>query len=347
MYKFIVPVMLLFFISCCQKEEPVVLPKGKGVYIMNEGNFNFSNGEISFYNPDTKEVSDNLFQASNGFSLGDVVQSMPVKDSIGFIVVNNSHKIEVVRIPSLQKIRTIDIAGSSPRYFLPVNDSLALVTELYAPKIWVINYLTGLVVRTITTTGWTENMVMIDNSVYVQQKKVFGMGSTSAALLQVNLNTFSVQHAVSFNGRDVNGIVRDKFNRIWVAVDEDSAQSLPAGFYCFDRNLMEQKSFFYSHYNHHPSRLCADSKKEQLYFADQDIFRFSINDNALPVSAFIAASGKNIYSLDIHPATDEVYFSDAIDFVQRSMIYRYDKQGLFIHSFHAGVISGNFSFVYE
>lgn len=347
MYKVVLPILLLVFIASCKKEDTVELPKDKGVYILNEGNFNFGNGEISIYDPDKKVVSNNLFQTANSYSLGDVVQSMYVKDSVGFIVVNNSRKIEVVKLPSMQKIKTINIPASSPRYFLPLNDSVAFVTELYVNKIWVLNYVTGNVVTTITTQGWTENMLLIDNAVYVQQKKVFGVSGTSAALLQINTGNYSILNSISFNGRDVNGIIKDKLNRIWVAVDEDSTQNLHAGFYCFSQNLAEQKSFFYSNYNHHPSRLCIDSKGEQLFYADKDICSFSIDAIATPSIPFIPASGKNIYALAVHPVSDEIYFSDAIDFVQNSMIYRYDKQGALIHSFTAGVISGNFSFVYE
>ena len=317
------------------------------MYILNEGNFNFGNGEVSVYNTDTKQVTNNLFQTANSYSLGDVVQSMYVQDSLAYIVVNNSRKIEVVKLPSFQKKRTIAIPASSPRYFLPLNDSIALVTELYAKKIWVLNYLTGNIVTTITTQGWTENMLMINNSVYVQQKKIFGVAGSSAALLQINISNYSIQNTVSFNGRDINGIAKDKLNRIWVAVEEDSTQNLHAGFYCLDENLAEQKSFFYSNYNHHPSRLCIDSKGEQLYFADKDVYRFSINVSTMPSSNFISAAGKNIYSLAVHSVSDEIYFSDAIDFVQNSIIYRYDTQGTLIHSFTAGVISGNYSFVYE
>ncbi len=338
---------LFVFISSCHKEQDPVLPTAKGVYIINEGLFNFGQAEVSFYNPADNAVSNNLFKSSNGYSLGDVGQSMFIQDSTGYIVVNNSAKVEVVRLPSFQRIRTISIAGSSPRSFYPVNDSIAYVTELYAKKIWVINYLTGNLVTSIAAEGWTENIVKAGNDIFVQQKINDLVSGSYATLLKVNPTTHTAQHTTTFGGRDVNGIAKDKLDRIWVAVDEDTALGLYAGFYCYDRNLAEQKSFFYSSYNHHPGNLCIDAAGENLFFSDKDVFTFSINSSQLPQVSFINATGKNIYCMGVDPATDDVYISDALDYVQPSAIYRYNKSAGLVHSFTAGVIAGNFAFTHE
>src|ERR1700741_3957576 len=44
-------IVLLLIISSCHKDASPDLPTDKGVYIVNEGLFNFGQGEISFYNP--------------------------------------------------------------------------------------------------------------------------------------------------------------------------------------------------------------------------------------------------------------------------------------------------------
>src|ERR1043165_936412 len=317
--------LLIGLISGCDKEKPQPLPTSKGVFVINEGLFNFGQGEVSFYDPVSNEVTNNLFHTANNYLLGDVAQSMFIKDSVGFIVVNNSAKIEVVKIPSLQHIRTIPIAGSSPRNFLPVNDSIAYVTELFAKKIWVVNYQTGVTVTTVTTGGWTEDLFKIDNDVFVSQKINSLVAGSFATILKINTATHSEQHNVTFGGRDVTGMVKDKLDRIWVAVD--SAPGLYGGFYCFDENMVEQKSFFFSDYSHNPSRLCINSTGDRLLFVDKDVFGFSISDNAVPTSSTIAGSVMNIYTMAVDPATDDIYISDALDYIQSSKIYRYDKNG--------------------
>src|SRR4051812_27111387 len=117
MSKQILWLVIITVLASCHKDQAPLIPESKGVYIMNEGNFNFGNGEVSFYDPGTNEVSNSLFHTANGYSLGDVVQSMYIKDSLAFIVVNNSQKIEVVKIPSFKQVRAITISRSNPRNF--------------------------------------------------------------------------------------------------------------------------------------------------------------------------------------------------------------------------------------
>ncbi|PIZ05881.1 MAG: cell surface protein, partial [Flavobacteriales bacterium CG_4_10_14_0_8_um_filter_32_5] len=47
----------------------------------------------------------------------------------------------------------------------------------------------------------------------------------------------------------------------------------------------------------------------------------------------------------INPYSNNIYISDAKDFVQNSSILRYSKNGLLLGSFQAGIISGGFLFL--
>jgi hypothetical protein len=360
MHRIAFHLFLIAMVSSCDKNHAPALPASPGVYIINEGNFNFGNGEVSFYDPVTNELNNDNFQIANGYMLGDVAQSMFIKDSLGFIVVNNSQKIEVVKIPSLKKVGTIPMHDSNPRNFFPLNDSIAYVTELYAKKIWILNYKAGFIIGSISTDSWTEKIIGIGSELFVQQKILSTVPASFATLIRINTSANTAFHNNTFGGRDVNGMVKDKLNRIWIAVDEDTARGLYAGFYCFDRNLVEQKSFFFTSFNHHPLRLCVDSKGEKLFYADKDVYSFSIDDTHIPSTSLIQGNGANIYAMDIDPSTDDIYLSDALDFVQQSRIYRYDKdfvqqsriyrydkRGTLVHSFTAGIISGNFAFRHE
>ena len=64
---------------------------GDGLFICNEGNFQYGNATLSYYNPETKTVQNEIFYRANAMKLGDVCQSMIIRDGIGWVVVNNSH----------------------------------------------------------------------------------------------------------------------------------------------------------------------------------------------------------------------------------------------------------------
>ncbi len=65
---------------------------------------------------------------------------------------------------------------------------------------------------------------------------------------------------------------------------------------------------------------------------------------AVPTTVFSAGASRNFYGLGVDPANGDVYAADALDYVQASHIYRYDKSGNLLGTFNAGIITGNFSF---
>lgn len=69
--------------------EELSLPAG-GVFVVSEGNFQYGNSSLSYYDPSTCTVSDGLFYRANGMKLGDVAQSMTLYGDLGWICDHNS-----------------------------------------------------------------------------------------------------------------------------------------------------------------------------------------------------------------------------------------------------------------
>jgi len=48
------------------------------------------------------------------------------------------------------------------------------------------------------------------------------------------------------------------------------------------------------------------------------------------------------YGLEVDPVTSDIYVSDAIDFTQRGVVYRFQSNGVPIDTFQAGIVPGAF-----
>lgn len=341
---FLFLVFLTALYSCNKENAQPSIPSTAGVYICNEGTFNFGNAEVSFYNPVEQNISNGLFRAANHYSLGDVAQSFYIRDSLGFIVVNNSQKIEVVQLPSFQKIRTITIPGSSPRYFHALNDSIAYVTELYAAKIYVIHYQKGTVLTEITPVSrWTERILPFGNEVLVEERNLDAYPASTAGFVIINPANHSIIQRYTFNGSNINGLVKDKNHHVWLLMAEDTFTNTTASLIQLNNDLSINQTFQFA-IGQSPSMLRINGTGDEIYFVNHGVYRMPIGATDLPDIPLFANNNRNIYGLDIDPQSGDIYLSDALDFVQSSRIYRYDKNGTLIHSFTAGVISGNFTF---
>ena len=87
---------LLLMAGCMKWEyglEETLESASSGLFITCEGNFQYGNASLSFYDPATGEVENEIFYRANGMKLGDVAQSMIIRDGVGWIVVNNHHVI--------------------------------------------------------------------------------------------------------------------------------------------------------------------------------------------------------------------------------------------------------------
>jgi len=91
-----------------------------------------------------------------------------------------------------------------------------------------------------------------------------------------------------------------------------------------------------------PTRLCLDG--DMLYFLNRGVWRMNVNDDRLPLRAFIEDRETIYYGIAIDPATSEVYVADAIDYRQQGMVYRYSPDGELLDEFRVGIIPGGFCF---
>ena len=88
---------------------------GRGLFITNEGNFQYGNATLSYYDPATKKVENEVFYRANAMKLGDVAQSMTTHNDLGWIVVNNSHVVFAIDLGTFKEVgRITNLAAVYP-----------------------------------------------------------------------------------------------------------------------------------------------------------------------------------------------------------------------------------------
>jgi YVTN family beta-propeller protein len=331
----------LFFVSC-EKDKPANLENGPlflsgtgGVFLANEGVYQGGNASVSYYDPHTNSVINDAFTGINGRALGDICQSI---NSIGdklYIVVNNSGKIEVCDKRTLQSEKTLT-GFTSPRYMLSVDSTKAYVSDLFSNAITVVNTSTNTIVNTIPLAGSTEKMLLLGTNVYVTNYY-------SDFLYVINTLTDAVTDSILIS-KGALSIAGDVNGQIWVLCSGDY-QSVNGAIHRVDP---VSKSVTFSHLlsaTDGLSRLCMSPGKDTLYFLYHDVLRMAVTDQVFPASSFISAAGKNFYGLGVDPLKNEIYVSDAVNFTQAGVVYRYDCNGNLLFSFTAGINPGEFLFL--
>ena len=88
----------------------------------------------------------------------------------------------------------------------------------------------------------------------------------------------------------------------------------------------------------------ADELKSEVRipFLNSGVYQMPISASSLPSSPFITQGSKSFYALGVDPASGVIYVADAIDYVQKSSVYRYTSQGVLLNTFKAGIITGDF-----
>lgn len=339
--------ILLVFVGCMKDDEWIkshqtvtLLPNG--VFIINEGNFMYGNASLSFYDPATRIVKNDLFYNTNGLPLGDVAQSMVIQGNLGYIVINNSGKIYVIDTSNGKYVGKIT-GLTSPRYIHFVNSEKAYITDLYAGEITIVNPKTHQIINTILTPGHasTEQMVQWNNFIFVS------CWSFDNTVLVIDTRSDSIVNEIK-TGKQPGGMVLDKNNKIWVLCDGGWAKSgtttrIPMLQQINPATQLIEKSFTLTA-DANPSRLAVNGAGDSLLFINDGIWKVSVNQVTIGDHPFLPATNHLYYSLAVDPQTSEIYLSDAIDYSQRGIIYRYSSQGAKIDSFKTGIIPGAFCF---
>lgn len=305
-----------------------------GVFITNEGNFQWGNASVSFFDKETQAVIEDAYGPANGTSIGDVCQSMVLHNGKGYVVMNNSGKVVVVDPGSFAELAVIT-GFQSPRYFLPVGGNKAYVTDYYAGKIAVVDLVNNTITGHIPSSGTTQEMALTGGKAYV-------VNETRGEVHVIDPVTDAVTDTIVVS-KGANSIVVDANGKLWVACTGGGGTA-PSLKRIDPATATVEAGFNYANSANNPWRLRINGTADTLYFFKGGLYRMAIGDESAPVSAFIPANDRNLYGLGVDPSDGTIYLADALDYTQRGVIYRYRPDGSLLGTFHVGINPSGFCF---
>jgi hypothetical protein len=339
----IILVSLLIF-SSCKKDEPE--EKGtysSGVFVINEGAFQTGTGTITFFEPQSRVSTPEIFQKENGFNvLGNIAQSMTLVDDKGYILINNASKIEVVTADDFKSLTTIN-GIDQPRSMLAINNSKAYVSAWGADgtsgKIHVLDLSTNTIEKSIETGGGPEKMIQDGNDIYITKSGGFGRDSR---VLVLNVLNDEITDTINVGDNPI-GIVKGLGNEIWVLCRGHNDFSDPLnntnGVLILIRNKTIADQFTLSN---GANELVINRARTTLYFTmDGKIMKHDFDDLVFENEVFV---NQGFYALAVDPSSDNLYCADAKDFASNGEVIIYGSDGIQIEMFEAGIVPSDFAF---
>ncbi len=346
---------VLVFSACKDDPKPTPEPTSASRILMGaEGLEIGGTGTMNFYDPMQKVMERNIFQKTNTYTMGNILQSFLVDGDLTYLVLNGSAEIIVVKSDDFTFVRKIKGFGA-PRQIMKVADNKFYVTDWQIEGIHVLNPSNGNIKKTLWTGLGPESMVLKDNIAIVANG---GDGLIDSNLTFINTDVDTVIDFIRA-GNNPNSMQLTEDNQLWVLcsgiADQNPSASIPGELVSFnlDMDSIEYEidsvnkvnALTFSDNLMRPKQLKMGPDGQYLYFLDNvqdaNLMRYDTAMSFAPTSPYIAGS---FYGLGVDLSRHEIYLSDDKDRIENGEVLRYDKDGGQIDVQTVGIIPSSFGF---
>ncbi|MGM0588839.1 MAG: YncE family protein [Bacteroidota bacterium] len=331
-------ILLVSFTACSDNSDDG--PSISGIYVVNEGNFNQGNASVTVYNAEAQDVVQQAFESQNNRPLGDVANNITRIEDRLYIVVNNSHKIEVVNPDDLSSIGTISIPEQgSPRNIVKARDGIAYVTNLYANTVSIVDLESLSVTGSIGVGNNPEGIAVANQRAFVANS---GLGSGNTVTV-IDVTTDEVINTLDV-GDNPTDMVKDAADRIWLVCTgayndySDPNDDTPGFLYVINSGTTSITNSI--ELGGHPSDIAISNNEGKVFILNEGIQIIRTSDLKLEATW---ALNRSLYALGVSETNKTyVYGADPKNYAQQGMAIKYDMNGVPVDSFDTGIIPGSF-----
>lgn len=340
----------------------------RGFYLVNEGNMGSNKCTLDYFDYFTGLYARNFYAERNPHvvkELGDVGNDIGIYGSKLYVVVNCSHKVEIMDAYSGARLGQVDIPNCRYIRFYRGKAYVSsyvgpVLIDPSAPKgaIFEVDTTSFAVTRKVSVGYQPEEMEILDDYMYVANSGGYRAPNYD--------NTVSVVQMVDFKqvqqipvGINLHRLKKDRYGKLWVTSRGDY-QTRPSRLYVMQKkpgyNQMvvtdtlaiacSNMAFFgdYMYYyatewnNFSASNTISygiiDVRTKQV-LADNFISDGTEHDITIP------------YGIAIHPETGDIFITDAKNYVSSGTLYCFSQQGKKKWSVRTGDIPAHITFLYK
>jgi DNA-binding beta-propeller fold protein YncE len=367
-------------LSSCRGDEIIILAEEEsieeaidananpyGFYLLNEGNMGSNKASLDFMDFSTGVYSHNIYAEKNPNvvkELGDVGNDAQIYDNKLWMVINASHKVEVVEAKTAKRIGSVDVPNC--RYIV-FKDGFAYVSSYVTTIIGDIDAQEGAVFKIDTKTleivdevkvgRQPEEMVIKNGYLYVANSGGYNSDNYDNTISVIRLSNFTQieKKEVAIN---LHRMRLDKNGKIWVLSRGDYYTMPPQLFRLETNNFgtiksVEATALFCSNFEICDNEIYmynapyqGNSLSSNITYSVADIETASIIDNNF-IKDGTASLIKVPYTIKVNPSTKEVFICDAKNYVSSGTITCYSPNGFKRWSVFTGDIPSSITFIYK
>ncbi|WP_345241552.1 YncE family protein [Nibrella saemangeumensis] len=327
-----------------------VEPYESGVLVLEEGGFTKGNASVSFINRQTGQITPDIFKKVNSRAIGDVLQSYTELAGRGYLVVNNSNKVEIVDANTFKSVGSIEAGVDQCRYIVPVSNEKAYVScwgNSPNGSVAVVDLANKVVVKQVMTGVGPEGMLVKGSDLYVANSGGFDTDNTVSI---INTQTDAVTSTITV-GDVPTHLVIDRNQDIWVLCSGKPTWNSPDRLTKAElirinsstKQIVGRITIGGKNINGNPDNLIINGDGTMLYFTlNNAVYSMPVSAATAPIDTPLIR--KNLYGLGYDNATNTIYGAYAGDFSQNGYVYRYRTGGQVIDSLRVGLIPSGFYF---
>ncbi|KMQ63629.1 lipoprotein [Chryseobacterium sp. BLS98] len=336
----------------------------KGFYLLNEGNMGSNKCTLDYFDYATGTYRKNIYGEINPNvvkELGDVGNHIMIYGSKMYVVVNVSNKIEVLEAKTAKRIKTIQLQNCR---YLAFKGNKVYASSYAGPVELNPNSPPGKVVEIDTTSLNIERQVVVGyqpeeievmgDQLFVANSGGYRFPNYDKTVSVINLNTFTETKKIDV-AINLHRIKKDNYGDLYVSSRGDY-YNIPSSLFLVDAATGTVKKDF------HVAVSGMTIVKDKLYYYGNEfnynthtyVKTFGIIDvkteqviaNKI-IDQQYADEIKAPYGIAVNPYTEDIYLTDAKNYVTTGYVYCFDKTGKFKWKTEGGNIPAHFAFLYK